>query len=638
MSGKDTSSLNTDEPSNSSTGERGTKKQKIAGFPGRHANGAAYVYRKDLCYRDNSLVLETLFNNKHNALCFTRPMQLGKSILFSLANELYSKNQASNVDSDLNYSPSEDDRNKWYVLRLNFGTVVSHHYPGDDWEMQCRKLDERTSCVIKMSVVHLLNKRGNEELLQQFRILSEEKKMADLYMPDVITFLTLAIQEVCGRLLILVDEYDQPIREGLLSLIPQHGAGLYTTVQSKISKFWYPSYFRFFRAVKAAMDTGNIALKLWLTGITPIGIKEMCGLNVVHLTFKDSLANAVGLTAGDIERMLDRVDDVVPFQEGEREKTMNFLREQYNNLRFPGGEPLYHTALVNGIMEELMTENSQCRRDFLKSGQLPVGLSIEPVSSVIFDVLCNARNLRPVVNKLVDGEQVDGYKLNYDLSLEHLLQPTISISDYLTLLVHVGVVSVTTTTTDVRSNVAFRVTTDYYRSNLLKPILITLRASLEKLVSYTSAQDLYRDGEDVLQDFVTSISKNNMARLMAWACSDPDNHILEIQFQTHVVTEAHDVLAGVAQTTQEDILPLTGKRTDVTFSSPTCVVVLDLKQVPNGDPTSDFIANAHRQLAGYVDVWLQMESAGRKRPVAGFVVIMYNDGASYVVEKLRESG
>jgi len=31
-----------------------------------------------------------------------------------------------------------------------------------------------------------------------------------------------------------------------------------------------------------------------------------------------------------------------------------------------------------------------------------------------------------------------------------------------------------------------------------------------------------------------------------------------------------------------------------------------------------------------------METAGRKaRPVAGLVVIMYNDGASYIVEKLR---
>ena len=30
-----------------------------------------------------------------------------------------------------------------------------------------------------------------------------------------------------------------------------------------------------------------------------------------------------------------------------------------------------------------------------------------------------------------------------------------------------------------------------------------------------------------------------------------------------------------------------------------------------------------------------MEAGANKRPVAGFVVVMYDDGAGYVVEKLR---
>lgn len=287
-----------------------------------------------------------------------------------------------------------------------------------------------------------------------------------------------------------------------------------------------------------------------------------------------------------------------------------------------------------------LQDDPRSRREFLKFGRVPTDMSIvEPVSSVVFDVLCTARNLRQVANKLVAGDRLRGYGLNYELGLQDLLQPTIGVGDYLTLLVHVGVASATTTDAADAKTTTFRLTSGCYRKPLLEPILKTLKASLEKLVSCASTEDLYRDGEDVLVDFVTSISKNNMTRLMAWASSDSRNHVLELRFQAHaVITEAHDVLAGVAQTTQEDRLPGTGKRTDVTFGSPKSVVVLELKQVPEDAPTEAFIAKAHEQLARCVETRLQMETeTGRNRPVAGFVVIMYNDGASYVVQKLRGS-
>ena len=150
----------------------------------------------------------------------------------------------------------------------------------------------------------------------------------------------------------------------------------------------------------------------------------MSGLNVVHITFSDNMANAVGLADSDVQRMLDQVHEKVPFQDGERDQATRLLRQHFNNLGFPGGEPLYHTALINGIMNRLQ-DDPVSRQEFLKFGRVPKDMSIEPVSSVIFDVLCTARNLRHVVNKLVAGDQLQGYGLNYDLSLEDLLQPTI---------------------------------------------------------------------------------------------------------------------------------------------------------------------------------------------------------------------
>ena len=125
---------------------------------------------------------------------------------------------------------------------------------------------------------------------------------------------------------------------------------------------------------------------------------------------------------------------------------------------------------------------------------------------------------------------------------------------------------------------------------------------------------------------------------MAWASSDANNHILELQFQSHVVTEAHDILQDMAWTSQEDKLPATGKRTDVTFCSDTSVVILELKQVASETPpTADFVSKAQEQLAGYVKTRQAMEKAGKGRAVAGFVVIMYDNGAGYVVQKLRQN-
>ena len=167
--------MRTDEQLDSSTSERTTKRQKAVAFPGRHANGAAHVYRRDLCYRDNSPVLETLFNHNDNALCFTRPMQLGKSILFSLANEVYSRNEKSDVDSDLDYSPGEGDRNKWYVLRVNFGAVCNYDSE-ENWELQCKALDKEAASEIRLSVIGLLNTSGNEELLSLLQSIIRKQK------------------------------------------------------------------------------------------------------------------------------------------------------------------------------------------------------------------------------------------------------------------------------------------------------------------------------------------------------------------------------------------------------------------------------------------------------------------------------
>ncbi|KAL3905427.1 MAG: hypothetical protein SGILL_009681, partial [Bacillariaceae sp.] len=476
----------------------------------------------------------------------------------------------------------------------------------------------------------------NLQLEQNFKLASLGEKIKDQSIAQVISNLGFAVQKEKGRLLILVDEYDQPVREGLLQLIPHHGESLYDSIQQEI-KLYFSDYFSFFRSVKALLAE-VVHSKIWLTGITPIGIGEMSGLNIVDLTYQAHMADAVGLREADVERMLQEVHVHAPFKEGELERARTLLKRNFNNLRFPASQPLYHTGLVNHMMNILLDPTKETKRqEFLSTGKVPEHLAREPVPSSLFNVLRNAKNLRPVANKLANDERVSGpqFKIKERLSLEDLLQETINISDYLTLLVHIGVVSASGTSMD---HPTFTITSEFYRENLLKPLLKTLRSSLEKLVALKSTEDLYTDGEEILVDFVTSISQNNMARLMAWASSDDENHILELQFQSHVVTEAHAILQDTARTSQEDVLPATGKRTDVTFSSKTTVVILELKQVASETPpTADFVSKAQEQLAGYVKTRQAMEEAGKGRAVAGFVVIMYDNGAGYVVEKLRQN-
>jgi len=151
-------------------------------------------------------------------------MQLGKSVLFSLANELYSKSETSNVDSDnLGYSQGEHDRIKLFVLLVNFGAVRSFSHEEQDWEQECRALDQATEKEIKFSVVALLRKSGSEELCNEFQQLYRLQRVHELDIGTLISALTGAVEnDKDGRLLILVDEYDQPIREGLLTLIPKY--------------------------------------------------------------------------------------------------------------------------------------------------------------------------------------------------------------------------------------------------------------------------------------------------------------------------------------------------------------------------------------------------------------------------------
>jgi hypothetical protein len=127
-----------------------------------------------------------------------------------------------------------------------------------------------------------------------------------------------------------------------------------------------------------------------------------------------------------------------------------------------------------------------------------------------------------------------------------------------------------------------------------------------------------------------------MSSLIAWAVADPDNHIMELQLQGFMVGELHNVLYKGTTVAQETVLP-NNKRTDITLAGDNSLVLLKLKKL-NGSTEPTFLQKKeyHAQLRGYITQRAAMEQSTRQRMVTGFLVVMYDDGQKYIVEKLLQ--
>jgi hypothetical protein len=178
------------------------------------------VFSQDLIHRDNSDYLKHIAEHASKAIVFTRPMQLGKTTLFSLAEELFSKNKVA-PNCPLRYMPVDKDKNKWFVLYLDFGSVSCGG--SDDWQVLGKELDEEARGVISRAVHRLL--RENTDLNKEFEHV-DATSIKDQTTSNLIRNLASAIGILKVSLLILVDEYDQPVREALLRFAPRHSRGL----------------------------------------------------------------------------------------------------------------------------------------------------------------------------------------------------------------------------------------------------------------------------------------------------------------------------------------------------------------------------------------------------------------------------
>lgn len=138
-----------------------------------------------------------------------RNLKLGKTILLSLADELFSVNRSSNVDDQLEYSPGEEDRNKWFVVHADFGTVSAGHIRKDDtWRSIGERMDKAVSQLIKQMIMYLLLRNG--ELHDAFNKLSgfDVDSFHSQSVASIVGSLNVSVNSVRGKLLFLINEYD----------------------------------------------------------------------------------------------------------------------------------------------------------------------------------------------------------------------------------------------------------------------------------------------------------------------------------------------------------------------------------------------------------------------------------------------
>jgi hypothetical protein len=139
-------------------GQDGPPQKKT--FP-RLLQSANQMFVDGVVFRDNSHYLKHFFSAQ--SILFTRPMQLGKTTLFSLADDIFSKNRPM-MNVPLKFEVEQKDRNSWYVLSLNFGPVkvdVSDvdWKKHDEFARVGKNLDDAARRLIKVAVFELLEKK-----------------------------------------------------------------------------------------------------------------------------------------------------------------------------------------------------------------------------------------------------------------------------------------------------------------------------------------------------------------------------------------------------------------------------------------------------------------------------------------------
>lgn len=584
------------------------QRPKFAG-PGQNV----FDLTENFVHRDNSACLAEL--SMHNQALFLRPTQMGKTNLLQLADMVYDKKNSQSLHVALPH-----DARSMFVLTLDFLYVDS-----------VEDVDQGVRDCVKASVQGFL--AYNPELKEHYKEPQTGAGAGAYLLAVAEAVSTYGISQDEGQsLLVLVDEYDKPVRDLLLGFIGEGEEARWETAKETLK-----NYRGFFSACKGISGghfrkifPGLLAGKVWVAGVLPIALKLISDFNPALLTFSLAFDDAIGLLDGDVDRMLEEVDGFFAFQNAQEKKKVRVaIGKLVNRLYFGSDTPLYHTRVVNSIMNILLVKKS--RDQWLQNlSKLPLGVHFQEIPPTVYDVIEKQTGLRGLARDLSLNKEIFS-DLKQSLDLGDVLRNPMVPADYLTLLVHLGIASVRSRD----GQMVFQATSTLFRVPFFERLL---RNSLQPLFDAETLDDLYKIGATHIEEFMQTLPKSGLASLVRWSKEKRSNNILELQFQGFLIGALVESLwSEDVETTQEDVLE--SGRTDVRISGQGTLLLLELKQKTTATaPTPKQMEDHQEQLHQYMEELVENENALTNfRRVAGFVVVMYNKGQSFHVAPYKHA-
>ena len=136
-------------------------------------------------------------------------------------------------------------------------------------------------------------------------------------------------------------------------------------------------------------------------GVLPILLDLISDFKPTNFTFSREMADAVGLLEEDVDAMLRVVHDTEALKdEREMAEVRLAIQDHANQLKFLGGSSLYHTRMVNEIMQVLL--NRKTREEWMKDiRNLPSEVTRESAPTAVYRLLEKSQICRDVAKSIV---------------------------------------------------------------------------------------------------------------------------------------------------------------------------------------------------------------------------------------------
>lgn len=568
-------------------------------------------------FRDNSECLSQLGDQS----LFLRPTQMGKSSLLDLAYFVYDKK--TTCPDYIKFQP--DDKNSKFVFNVSFMAAC-----GND----ARTIDENVLDCVQGSVINFFD---THDELKNFNN-AIENPTAGKCLRAVARAVSQHGSKIKKQqaLLVLVDEYDKPVRELLIRMIGTDGEKGWEDYRTQMVN--YRSFFAVCKDIVENKDRGYSGLKdvkVWITGVIPVALNLISGYNPTAYTFREKFASAIGVLGKDVDSYLNTIHQYLPFRKDEMAKIRGAVKNLANRLYFTNPNvPVYHTRIVNGMMA-VLTDKSTRDKWLNDLSRIPPGIEFQSIPNSVFDIIKRQGHpeIREVARKLSLNEEIES-PVNYDLKLDEIVQSEVKVKDYLTLLAHLGIASFRK---EQNGRTIFQATSVFFRIPFFERLLGN---SMQPLLDASDLKVLYGRGEINVQEFMRTLPKSGMSSLIRWANLKRQNKIMDLQFQAYLISQLSESLWDENVETSQEDMTSSGQRTDVRIANHNTIIVLELKQTPSPKlPNTDKMKEFHQQLSGYmVDIVEAEKAKPTPRQVAGFLVVMYNNGTLFEVQKTTYTG